>query len=363
MSWLIVAALVFTDQSLDDFSCCSSRYHPTDDEDEITETSVGGGTDRVVLRSKLLWALMLVSSVDRTADAFFPFPPQTCCPTRSIWWAWWLCTSRERALLWLEPRKQVRRGAPMKTEFLFVLFWSLGFWFQLWILRWGCSSLKSWPTPSPSTGWLPKAGSPVTASVTRCWAAAELRTRGFPPPGATSLWRGSLQTRSTWSTSMRWAALMRACRSVGPRRQVQSRPFDRFTDWIHFHVLKWLFVQFLMPPLTWKCWNRPPRASPSVGLLHQSLCDTTGSLMGRRVSTSRCFQSQLCLLTDFKSWKSLFSLRVVNLIINLSLISGHGVPQRSFLVLHLCFVSMMNHKSYSFVTNTLVHVISLLPKF
>ncbi|RVE57756.1 hypothetical protein OJAV_G00202350 [Oryzias javanicus] len=39
------------------------RYHPTDDEDEITETSVGGGADRVVLRNLLPNTEYLVSVV------------------------------------------------------------------------------------------------------------------------------------------------------------------------------------------------------------------------------------------------------------------------------------------------------------
>ncbi|KAF6723349.1 Fibronectin [Oryzias melastigma] len=39
------------------------RYHPTDDEDEITETSVGGGTDRVVLRNLLPNTEYMVSVV------------------------------------------------------------------------------------------------------------------------------------------------------------------------------------------------------------------------------------------------------------------------------------------------------------
>lgn len=53
--------------------CSLFRYHPIDNEDEITETSVGGDTNRVVLRSKLLWAQMMQEHANTEVDAFSNF--------------------------------------------------------------------------------------------------------------------------------------------------------------------------------------------------------------------------------------------------------------------------------------------------
>lgn len=208
----------------------SWRYHPIDDEDDITETGVTDGSNKVVLRSKLLLKPTICNNTHTGSQLYWCLChcPQTCCPTQSIWWAWCVFMSRERAHLLSAPRKQVSDFWVimilhlLKSASFFIIIITLFFVFQLWIHQLTCVSLRSTPTPSPSTGSHPRAKSLVTVCATR-WSAAEgPRTRGCPPPGTTSPWQASLQTPSTWSTSLLWAVQKRACRSVGNRRQVRN---------------------------------------------------------------------------------------------------------------------------------------------
>lgn len=87
----------------------SWRYHPIDDEDDITETGVTDGSNKVVLRSKLLLKPTICNNTHTGSQLYWCLChcPQTCCPTQSIWWAWCVFMSRERAHLLSAPRKQV----------------------------------------------------------------------------------------------------------------------------------------------------------------------------------------------------------------------------------------------------------------
>lgn len=119
------------------------------------------------------------------------------------------------------------------------------FFLQLWIHQLACVSLRSSPTPLPSTGLLPRVKSLVTVSVTR-WSAEEgLRMRGCPPLEATTPWQDLLQTQTTWSTSMLWAGQKRVCHSVGPRRQVQNLILD-YPPVTHHIIIIMLFIYWLI---------------------------------------------------------------------------------------------------------------------
>lgn len=160
---------------------------------------------------------------------------------------------RGRARLWLALRKQVilsqeqlcislesATGIIRASEIIFILLCPD---LQLWTHPSACSSLRSWPTPSPSTGSLRRVRSAATASVTRWWRVGGPKTRGCPRPGSTSLWQDSLLTQSTWSTSSPWAGHRRACRSAGHRKQVWT-PLSMFYPLTTLTPTRWICIYF-----------------------------------------------------------------------------------------------------------------------